>query len=120
MEKNIYGFPNYTISDTGIVTNIKTNKILKPSISNGYPNLALRNGNGPIKFKIHRLVAEHFIENPYNKKCVNHKNGIRNDNRVNNLEWVTHSENNFDRYERAFTKYTNKFTDYINILIPLK
>jgi len=61
--------------------------------SDGYENVRIhKNCNGET-FKIHKLVASHFIDNPLGRNEVNHKNGIKNDNRVSNLEWCTHSEN---------------------------
>lgn len=46
-------------------------------------------------FRIHRLLAKAFIENPENKDCINHKNGVRDDNRISNLEWCSFSENSY-------------------------
>lgn len=59
----------------------------------GYEKAALGYGGKKIHTSVHRLVAKHFIPNPDNKPQVNHKNGIKSDNRVENLEWVTNSEN---------------------------
>jgi len=85
----------YRISSLGRVKSFhnKKSRIMKPSLSTGYLLLGLSK-NRKIKHSlIHRLVGAAFIQNPENKPMINHKNGIKKDNRVENLEWVTAKEN---------------------------
>jgi len=67
--------------------------IIKQINNSGYYRVYLRKGAVQKWHYIHRLVAQVFIPNIDNKKCINHKNGIKLDNSVSNLEWATHSEN---------------------------
>lgn len=85
----------YQISNLGRVKSIKNNIIKKPSIlKKGYLNMCLRK-NGKAKYiLIHRLVALAYIPNPNNFPCVNHKDCNPQNNRVDNLEWITYKENN--------------------------
>lgn len=69
-------------------------KILKQSKSTfGYPVVVLRKKNKPKTIFVHVLVGETFIPNPESKPVINHKKGIKTDNRIHQLEWNTHSEN---------------------------
>jgi len=68
-------------------------RILKPRNRKGYLTVMIYENNKGSWKSIHRLVAEAFINNPYNKPQVNHINGDKTDNRVENLEWVSASEN---------------------------
>ena len=93
--KDIKGYPNYQISNLGRIWNCRTQRMLKPSVTpKGYCQINLVAINGKRKKElVHRLVALTFIENPNHYPEVNHINHIRNDNRVENLEWVTRKEN---------------------------
>jgi len=93
--KEITGFSNYEISSNGNVKNKENQKILKPSVKSGYLCISLTDRNFTRhSVKIHRLVALNFIPSPENKETVNHKNHNREDNNVNNLEWMTTTEQN--------------------------
>ena len=72
----------------------KKEAILKPAISGGYYKTVLINDDGIYKsIVVHRIIAMAWIDNPNNLKTVNHKNGNKLDNRVINLEWLSHIDN---------------------------
>ena len=87
--KKIDGYDNYSVSDMGRVRNDKKNIILKNVKILGYVTVNLCKNGVAKKLKVHRLVAEAFIPNPNNYPIINHKNEIKDDNRVENLEWCT-------------------------------
>ena len=109
MRKQINGYNNYYIYDNGDVLNISTNKILKGSIGeNGYKYYRLSKDNNKTMFYAHRLVAEHFLENPNLLPIVNHKNGNKLNNQLSNLEWVSYSENTKHAHDNNLIKQVSK------------
>lgn len=91
--KDILGYEDYyEVSNTGLIR--RKAYIMKCRLTNdGYPAITLCGGGKQLSKTIHRLVAEAFLENPENKPQVNHKDGIKANAMISNLEWMTASEN---------------------------
>jgi hypothetical protein len=91
----INGFSKYEVSNMGNVRNRLTGKCLKPGLNHdGYHQVGLTDDCKKSKtLRVHRLVAGAFIDNPNNKKIVDHINNVRTDNRRENLRWATNHEN---------------------------
>ena len=119
--KDVVGFEDkYLVSNFGRIYSKITKKILKQNLHvNGYFTLATKIGgrNGKaVCFKVHRLVAMAFIPNIENKPLVNHIDGVKTNNNVNNLEWCTAKENTdhairtglLDYSKRSFVKVLNE------------
>jgi hypothetical protein len=92
----------YEVSTLGRVRNLKRGSFLKPDIDNdGYVRIVLYDVNSARRrytTKVHRIVALTFLENPEKLPIVNHKDGNKTNNSVNNLEWFSYSENNLHRH----------------------
>ena len=93
--KPIIGYENlYKINNYGEVLSLRSTKILKPNNNGiGYFIIQLCKNGKRKNYLIHRLVAEHFLDNPNNLPEVNHKDEDKSNNFVNNLEWCEHKYN---------------------------
>jgi hypothetical protein len=108
--KIIPSYKNYMASNKGRIKRIKTNRILQGCTSlNGYHigNIAI-SANNKKNIKFHRIVAETFIPNPDNKPVVNHIDGNKLNNMIENLEWCTYSENTKHAVDNGLIKSRKK------------
>lgn len=113
--REIREIPNYEISNTGIFRNRKTGRNLKYFLSNGYERVRVTYKGNKLSLRIHRLVAQAFIPNPLNLPIINHKDGNRRNNSIDNLEWCTIEYNNLHKYginkEQIIGLYNSKKWD---------
>ena len=108
----------YLIYSDGRVFSIRNNKFLKPRMfMDGYQRVCLCDDAKRYEYRVHRLVAENFIDNPNDLPQVNHKDFNRSNNYVDNLEWCTNYENvhysinnNRSGFGNAYSKRTAKGT----------
>ena len=93
--KDIPGYEGlYAATSCGKIWSYRTKKFLSTQgLTNGYPTVSLCKDGGRKTWRVHKLIARTYLENPEGKPEVNHKDGNRTNNCINNLEWVTCKEN---------------------------
>jgi len=111
--KPVKGYENlYEVSNLGRVKSIRNgDKILKTYLSTyGYVKVNLYAAKKSKIHFLHRVIALAFIENPEAKPIINHKNGIKHDNSLENIEWVTYSENSLHAIKTGLRSHDKRLS----------
>ena len=113
IDNRLYDIPGfeglYKITKDGRIYGIKRKHWMNLSYDkDGYLKVKIHKGGKCYYYRVHRLVAITFIPNPNNLPVVNHINSIRDDNRVENLEWCTVQQNNIHALEYGNRDYSSK------------
>jgi hypothetical protein len=119
--KPIFGYEGiYEVSNLGNIRSLDRidfagrhlkGKLFSTTAKESYVTVRLSKNGNITTFRIHQLVAEAFIPNPDGKPCVNHKDGNKQNNTAENLEWCTHSENNRHAFRTGLSKPKRKLDD---------
>lgn len=114
--KDIKGYEGlYGITSCGKVWSYKSNRFLSLANNNGYMYVTLCKEGRTKQFRVHRLVAEAYLENPNNLPCVNHKDEVRSHNWIDNLEWCDYNyNNNYGQRKEKVSKTRSKRTKLQN------
>lgn len=100
------GLPNHEIWSDGTVYSYKVKRKLNVHLNgSGYPYIRIKHNYVWHNLVIHRVLAKIFIPNPENKPCINHIDGVKTNNDLSNLEWVTHKENSKHAVELGLSVY---------------
>jgi len=101
---------SYEASNKGKIRHIQKHRIIPQPLNNGYKQVSLRDTNNKksLTIRTHRIIATEFVENPNDLKYVNHKDGDKENNNAENLEWVTSSANSRHAYDTGLKKPTTK------------
>ena len=111
--KSINGYANYEVSCFGRVRNATTERILKPGLaSSGYLSVCLSKNSKGKSHNIHKLVASEFLDNPLNKPCVDHVDGDKTNNNLDDLRLCSYSQNGGHRKKQANASSIFKGVDF--------
>lgn len=105
----------YLVDEDGQIYNIEGKKMTYHRSNNGYDRVKLGRDIPRRMYLVHRIVAETYIDNPNNLPIVNHKNNVRHDNCVSNLEWCNNSYNQKQRFRSGHKGTKNKKVAQIDI-----
>lgn len=117
ISKEIQNYDGYRIFEDGTIESNVRNKdkskyyVMKQQNNNGYKTIMLRSNEGKAEiFRVHRLVAMAFVENPNNYPIINHIDGVKNNNHFSNLEWCTYSMNNKHAFDTKLKENKKSYT----------
>ena len=117
ISKEIQNYDGYRIFEDGTIESNVRNKdkskyyVMKQQNNNGYKTIMLRSNEGKAEiFRVHRLVAMAFVENPNNYPIINHIDGVKNNNHFSNLEWCTYSINNKHAFDIKLKENKKSYT----------